>query len=567
MNKRFVVLVFLVIVFGALLRFHNIDWDQGNHLHPDERAIIMFALPLNFPGSISQLLNPESSLNPRFFAYGNFPLYILKSSSTVASLFNPRFGTYDGIELVGRFLSAFADLVTIFLIVRLGKILFGDKVGIFAGFIYASSVLAIQSSHFFTVDIILTLFVTLTLLRLVRFYKNPTFMNAGFVGVSFGLALATKISAIPLIAAIGTAIILDFILIFLKSPHKPKNWLPHLPPVIKRLFKDGTLIGIFTVIVFVIAQPYALIDWHEFLSQNLLQSQMTKSAYTFPYTLQYVGKVPFIYELKNIFLWGLGPITALLCFLGFFNFIINIRRLTREAKSEGLILFAFFFVYLFIVSKFAVGWMRYLLPIYPIFAIFGAYFLVSKIFEPIKKIRNNTLQLLVSAILPLLIIIWPLSFISIYNKANTRVAASNWIIKNIPAGKTLAVEHWDDRLPLYNSQIYNVNELALYDQPDDSTKWGLMWQKINSSDYIIIASNRLYVPIQRLDNCQKYKTCYPIASKYYSDLFGGKLGFKEIAEFTNFPNIPFTPMEIDDQKADESFTVYDHPKVMIFKKD
>jgi len=41
-----------------------------------------------------------------------------------------------------------------------------------------------------------------------------------------------------------------------------------------------------------------------------------------------------------------------------------------------------------------------------------------------------------------------------------------------------------------------------------------------------------------------------------------------VAEFTSYPHIKIgsKQLEIIDDKADESFTVYDHPKIMIFKK-
>jgi hypothetical protein len=44
--------------------------------------------------------------------------------------------------------------------------------------------------------------------------------------------------------------------------------------------------------------------------------------------------------------------------------------------------------------------------------------------------------------------------------------------------------------------------------------------------------------------------------------------YKKIKEFSSYPTLHFMGLryEIDDSWADESFTVYDHPKVMIFKK-
>ena len=159
---------------------------------------------------------------------------------------------------------------------------------------------------------------------------------------------------------------------------------------------------------------------------------------------------------------------------------------------------------------------------------------------------------------------------NIYTNPNTRVLASEWIYKNIPADKTIAREHWDDGLPIGGNIIYKTLELPIYGMTDPITE-NEIYQKVQEADYIIIASNRLYAPLQRISkNCQKWKLpqerCSHNARKYYEKLFGGKLGYKKVAEFENPPTIPILNIPINDQNADESFTVYDHPKVMIFKK-
>ena len=166
------------------------------------------------------------------------------------------------------------------------------------------------------------------------------------------------------------------------------------------------------------------------------------------------------------------------------------------------------------------------------------------------------------------IFIWPLSFMHIYSKPNTRVLASNWINQNIPAGKTLAIEHWDDGLPLFGGQNYKILTLELYN-PDTPYKWQIINQQLAQTDYIIIASNRLYTPLMKLTNCQKLPDgrCYTQTAEYYKKLFNGALGFKKVAEFAVYPIIPILNIPINDQTADESFTVYDHPKIMIFKKE
>ena len=309
---------------------------------------------------------------------------------------------------------------------------------------------------------------------------------------------------------------------------------------------------------------------------------MTKDAFTFPYTLQYVGIIPYWYELKNIFLWGLGPLLAIISFLGvLYGTVIAITKHTKQEKwAQELIILIFFWAYFLTVGKFAIGFMRYMLPLYPLFCLFGAIFIYQLITHLTK---NSFIRNAYYIILSMLLLVWPLSFMHIYSQLNTRVQASNYINQIIPPGKTLAVEHWDDGLPLATQPHYLMQTLALYDQ-DTPEKWEKIVGQLQHTDYIIIASNRLYVPIQKLADCNIYPQphCYPIGSVYYKNLFNGKpilqntsfsslpganqLIFRQIAQFSVSPQIPILNIPINDQKADESFTVYEHPKIMIFKK-
>ncbi len=56
---------------------------------------------------------------------------------------------------------------------------------------------------------------------------------------------------------------------------------------------------------------------------------------------------------------------------------------------------------------------------------------------------------------------------------------------------------------------------------------------------------------------------YPMASQYYRMLFSGDLGYRPVAEFTAYPQIG--GLTLRDDNADESFTVYDHPRVLVFE--
>src|SRR5690242_12314379 len=99
MLRKINLLLLIIIVLGFFVRVYDINWDQGYHLHPDERAITLFASPLAFPHSFSEFLSPQSPLNTHFFAYGNFPIYFLKLLGVVGGIISPNFASYDKLNL------------------------------------------------------------------------------------------------------------------------------------------------------------------------------------------------------------------------------------------------------------------------------------------------------------------------------------------------------------------------------------------------------------------------------------------------------------------------------------
>jgi hypothetical protein len=56
--------------------------------------------------------------------------------------------------------------------------------------------------------------------------------------------------------------------------------------------------------------------------------------------------------------------------------------------------------------------------------------------------------------------------------------------------------------------------------------------------------------------------CYNVAEV---GTFEGRLGFDLVQVFHLLPQLG--PLEINTQFAEEAFTVYDHPKVLIFQKE
>ncbi len=563
-----------ILLLGLAFRVYGINWDQGFHLHPDERMLIMVAERIHFP----------TNFNPDFFNYGTLPIYILKGVAQLLDMAN-----YDGLLALGRYLSVLTDVVVVYLVYKIAQIIFKSETkALFSSFFYAIAFFPIQNAHFFVVDVYLNLFVTALLYLLLLYYQKPSLKKTVLLGVVAAAALATKITAIVWLPIVVITLILT-------PPWRGKD-LWRIPVLAfardsSTPIKSGlgmTILFIATTVVFhFLFMPYAYLSYQRFFTDIYLQTQMNSNPYIFPYTLQYVDTLPYLYYLKNIFLWGWGPIVSSLSLVGIVYIIkskikyqksklqIKIQKCFFPITNYGLLVtFVFYGLYFLIIGQSAVKFMRYMLPLYPLFALLAGYglhmimsFLRKQESSSGSRVKPGMTIIVVSAGL-LAVIVWTLMFLSIYSKPHTRITATNWILQNIPPGSTLAVEHWDDRLPLIGGERYTFQELTLYDLPDGEEKWQTLNKKLALSDYIIIASNRLYVPLQRLKDCKKYKSCYSKTAQYYEDLFSGKLGFQKIAEFTSYPKLEIRgwKLEINDDASDESFTVYDHPKVMIFKK-
>ncbi len=504
----------IMLLTAIMLRIYGINWDQGFHLHPDERMLIMVADRISF----------FQNLNPDFFNYGSLPIYLLKGLAQLLDLlFKTELATYGGMLILGRLLSVGFEVLTIVFIYRISKLLFkNEKIAFFSSLFYSIAFFPIQNSHFFVVDVFLTTFTTILIYLLLNFLKKPSFKQINKIGVVFAAMMATKFTAIIFLPMV-------WLIITFKSKRKLIDFLT---------FNFSLLTFHF------LFMPYAYLDFNKFYLDIKQQLAMNSNPYIFPYTLQYVGAIPYLYYLKNVFLWGLGPIISFLSIVG----LLSLRGAKR--RSNLVLFLVFYLFYFLIVGRSAVKFMRYMLPLYPFFAIlasFGLYKLY-KSYKPVAYIFFAGM------------LFWSFMFMNIYSQPHTRISATQWILKNVPAGSTLAVEHWDDRLPIIGGENYKYVELILYDQPDDEAKWKTLNEKLKQTDYIIVASNRLYIPLQKLNDCKKYERCFPKTNEYYKKLFSNQLPFRKAVEFS------VSPLFINDQPADESFTVYDHPKIMIYKK-
>jgi len=577
-------ILFLLILFiGLFLRLYGNNWDQGWHLHPDERFLTMVGIDVKIPPSFSEYLDTyTSSFNPAnkghaFYVYGTLPVLINKFIAQ--QLYSD---TYDQFNLLGRVLSGLADFFIIIIIFKLVNLVekkckLHHSIKYFSSFFYAIAVLPIQLSHFFIVDTFLNLFVWASFYFAVKLvvgsynakresFKRYTLHFIRYTclsGIFLGFAFACKISAIYFAPLIGMFVFFGLVRVF---PLDIRREQRSLFPTVLNYFFGMTIFLLCCYFAVRIGSPYYFETGTIFnpqLSKLFIGNIQTLKSYDnpailFPPAIQWFSK-SYNFSVKNIIIFGVGPAYFLFAVVGFF-------LLLKQMKHKLLILVLFWVVgFTFYQSIQFAKTMRYLIFIYPFLAIFAAVGL-SFILASLKKNQNRFSYLSISSFAYLAILVWPLAFMSIYTKDHSRVSASKWIYEKVSYGSTILTEYWDDPLPLMvrdpRTRNYMGKEVHIFD-PDSNDKWSIINEQLGSADYYIMSSNRGWGSIK------EESRRYPIASTFYKKMFEGTNGFTLAKEFKSYPSLRYLgiPIDFPDQWAEEAFTVYDHPQVLIFKKN
>ena len=563
-------LLFCILFLGLFLRLYGTNWDQGWHLHPDERFLTMVGVAVKIPAILTQYLDQQvSSFNPgnkgfQFFVYGKFPLLINKIG---AQLFSN--DTYDLFNLQGRILAGIADFFIILIIYKLiklveKKIKLSPLIKYLSAFFYAIAVLPIQLSHFFTVDTFLNLFCWVSLYfavkllvhlsnaerKLSRWDRVLTTYYTFLSGIFLGLAMACKVSALYFAPLVGAIVMCGLI-------KRGKSY--QLKFLIYGMF-------VFTLSCYLalrFGSPYYFETGFIFntqLSKAFINSIHTLTLYDnpqslFPPGIQWLSK-SYDFPLKNIVFFGVGPFYFLFSVFGIFS-------LFKKNNKIVLISIGWFFLFLMYQSLQFAKTMRYFIVIYPLLAIFAAVGL-DFTFNTIKK-ASYFLRYFLYILIFTLIFFWPVAFMSIYTKDHSRVTASKWMYENIPSNSSLTYEYWDDPLPLMvqppATRNYRGIEVHIFD-PDTKGKWDTINSQLKLVDYYIMSSNRGWGSISQVPNT------YPQSSEFYKNMFHNANGFTLEKKFSSYPSLRYLgiPLDFPDQWAEEAFTVYDHPEVMIFKK-
>lgn len=611
----------IAVVFAAMiLRLTGVNWDSGAHLHPDERFLTMVTSAMQIPQTFGAYLSSQvSSMNPvniefPFFVYGLLPLTMVKLVAISLGM-----DSYDGIVIVGRVVSALLDVGTVIAIYVIAQVLskrmhWSRKIPRLCALIYALSPLSIQLSHFFATDTFLNFFLTAstaTMLSALSAKKLRIHLLA-LSGVLFGFALASKVTAIFLIPCF-CYFALDY------------SWRFYGP-----IKSEWKMVGAYTISILVmfgiiayvsvrIGNPYMFESANPLdprpsvvFMENLkiLKSYDDPNGY-FPPAIQWMSRdvewvsatqpsgARFLHTLMISLYTGLtqgvvvaiGIVPSVLAIIGLI-YAIRKRQAVVVVMGIFVVAFALYQSLQFVKSP------RYYLIIHSYIAILaGVGF--GQILHVLTRYKAST-ALLIQALLVGTMVFGAIMFMSIYTRAHSRIAASDWMYQHIPTDSILLWEYWDDPLPLARpprqsgGRTYRGEDFHSF-AVDDREKWEKMGEQLVRADYYVLSSNRGWGSIMAAPEK------YPIMSRLYTDLLNPKrrhtllcglpenyshlpalnadaqtvanevcalgIDYRLTQTFASYPSLEYLgiPVVLPDQWTDESRTVYDHPLVMIFK--
>jgi YYY domain-containing protein len=502
------ILLVLLIGLGFYFRFAGNNWSEGTNLDPDELGVNNFVSGIHLPASLAEYFNTRiSPLSPYLkydeqgnqigqgpdpgWVWGQWPSIVIRAAAegltkAEAAVIPPvneilagncadpaaavcpkidavNYTDYGQIRLLGRFLSALADAITVLVLLAIGLRLYGRRVALFGAALSALAVTQIQYSHFMTIDNIGVMFAALAMYGAVRAAQKGGFRWYAWFGVFYGMTLASRTNFAPLGAMILVAV-------WIGQRERWRN--------AALAFKDrfglpaamfATAVAV-TVLSFRIAQPmsfraktgdtgfFTLSLNSEWLSRMQYAAQVSSgSAYIagYPPAEHWASHAPILTPFLSIVLWGLGLPLGIAAFAGLFWAGYRAwRGIDWEVHTLPVVFTAVMF--LFLASRWVTE-MRYFLVIYPFLCLLAAWAL-AELWKKADVGRGQWKRAFAGIAVGIVAIgtlAWAWQFSAIYRTENTRLQASRWIYQNFPAAFRLGMQLPDGEIFQQGVNFYN----------------------------------------------------------------------------------------------------------------
>ena len=533
--------IFLLLLVAVYSRFLNLDWDQGWGFHPDEN---------NLWGA-SRRVELFSRTDPEFYAYGGFPIYLYSLLS-------------DKVE--ARAVSALAQTLIVILLFVIGRRLAGWNGGFLAAAMGTFSAGLVQAGHFLTVESLIGLFSLALFWSLLNYddslnklrdsvvkkgIKSNVWLTVAIVvlGLGVGTKLSFVVFALPFF---GRALIRRGGSVGVPEP-RSRALARHARRACEQV---SVLLGLFIVAIsiFLLTNPFIFSKLSDVRSTLEYEAKVATGTAPVFYTRQFMDTIPGWFQAVHVFPYVIGWLFVPLFLIGVIRVIREIGFKESPCRTARRLLIISIFSAFLSFLPFWAKWTRYVVQVLPILILIAGVG-AGWMWERGKLGKALAIATIISFIPQFLLTV------NVYANEDSRVKAAEWAEVNIPERAKIFTEAMDLGIMPFNQTVgsQNITLFNFYELDDDKTS---VSQKkldalVKESDYFISVSQRVY------GNSLVHPDKFPHSARFYNSLFDGSLGYNKIYEsespFT-FYLLPFTF-----SSPEETFSVFDHPRVLIFK--
>ncbi|MBX3082125.1 MAG: glycosyltransferase family 39 protein [Anaerolineae bacterium] len=357
---------------------------------------------------------------------------------------------YNGIHLVGRMVSAIADLIALVFVFLIGRRLYDKWVGLLAMALAAAAVLNIQLAHFWTADAFTVLPVVIAFYFAARAQDTGSFFDFIGFGIFMGASIASRINVLPLVGVIGLAALMHAMPVLdVTVPRRER---------IREITRMGIglfLAALFMLITFRFAMPHAfqggpgvlgifnIRPYTPWLDDVAEAQYLTSGKADIPPNHQWTSRLPYGFAWWNMVAYGMGLPLGLFAWAAFAWGGIHILR-ARPGWTRHVLPVVWIFVYFVLMGRLWVMAMRYYIVMYPFMCVLAGWGLVELVRRTSRALRAAATPTLMqrlafggaSLLLVIVLIgtnLYAAMFTSIYRRQLSRVEASAWVMRNVPA--------------------------------------------------------------------------------------------------------------------------------------
>ena len=426
-------------MLALALRAWGLDWSTPTELHynsyhgGESRAV-----------AVGLQLKAQEDLAPRwgrdnepYFHWGSHYIYVAYGANRLAETLGwleidgERMGdwshpSFASAHIVARGVSALFGTATVLLVFLLARAAWGSRTALWAAALTAVCPLLALQARFATVNTCHMFWCTAAVALMVVAAKRASYASATLAGVGAGLAIAAKLSALPLLGP-------GFIALLLAALRRRSSGFD------VRFLALGTVAALFGIALgFGLASPYAYVHWDAFWEQLGKELRHADKGHG----IVFAGTGNGLTYLFGENLWvGLGPPLWIASLLGLiWASCAALRALKLGQARQGstacavdVLGLAWFGANVAVLADANTRFLRYLLPIAPFACLFAARALAQ--LESSARKSGVRVAARGGAILILVVTgTYTVATVRPFAAPDPRDDAAHWMFENVPDG-------------------------------------------------------------------------------------------------------------------------------------